>query len=69
MRVALSLLLIALPLTAAKKPTITTGEIKQLFATHATKDAEKLLPKDRRNGWGNGKLDADAVARIMQAIK
>ena len=52
-----------------KKPTITVGEIKQLFATHATKDPEKLLPKDRRDGWGNGKLDAAAVERIIQAIK
>jgi subtilisin family serine protease len=52
-----------------KKPTITAGEIKQLFARLATKDLEKLLPKDRRNGWGNGKLDADAVERIMQGIK
>jgi subtilisin family serine protease len=52
-----------------KKPAITTGEIKQLFATQATKDADKLLPKDRRSGWGNGKLDAAAVERIMQNIK
>ena len=52
-----------------KKTTITVGEIKQLLATHATKDIEKLLPKDRRNGWGNGKLDADAVQRIIQGIK
>lgn len=52
-----------------KKPTITVGEIKQLLATQATKEAEKLQPKDRRNGWGNGKLDADAVQRIIQSIK
>ncbi len=52
-----------------KKPTITVGEIKQLLATQASKDADKLLPKDRRNGWGNGKLDAEAVQRIIQSIK
>jgi bacillopeptidase F len=52
-----------------KKPTLTVGEIKQLLATHATKDPEKLLPKDHRVGWGNGRLDADAVQRIIQAIK
>ncbi len=52
-----------------KKPTLTAGEIKQLVATHATKDAETLLPKDRRVGWGNGKLDSDAVERIVQAVK
>jgi len=27
------------------------------------------LPKDRRCGWGNGKLDAEAVQRIIQGIK
>lgn len=51
-----------------KKPTITAGDIKQLLATHATKDLGKLLPKDRQAGWGNGKLDAAAVVRIIQSI-
>lgn len=52
-----------------KKPTITVGEIQHLLATHATKDPEKLLPRSRRDGWGNGKLDADAVEKIIGAIK
>ena len=52
-----------------KKPNITVGEVKQLLQAQATRDADKLLPKDRREGWGNGKLDADAVQRIIQAVK
>lgn len=52
-----------------KKPTITVGEIKQLLATHATRDPGKLLPESRRDGWGNGKLDAESVERIFRAIR
>jgi subtilisin family serine protease len=52
-----------------KKPDLTLGEIKRVLAAHATKDPGKLPPKDRRNGWGNGKLDADAVERILRAIR
>ncbi|MFO1490403.1 MAG: S8 family serine peptidase [Kiritimatiellia bacterium] len=52
-----------------KKPAITPGEIKSLLAAHAGRDPETLIPKDRRDGWGNGKLDAAAVQRILGAIK
>jgi len=52
-----------------KKPDLTVGEIKRLLAAYATRDSGKLLPRERRNGWGNGKLDAEAVERILRAVR
>jgi bacillopeptidase F len=51
-----------------KKPSLSVGDIKELLGTHATKAPDKLLPKEAGNGWGNGKLDADAVIRMFKAI-
>ena len=52
-----------------KKPDLTVGEIKKLLAACAARDPGKLQPRDRRNGWGNGKLDAEAVERLLRAVR
>jgi len=48
-----------------KRPTLTPREIKELLAAHATRDDEV---RGNPDGWGNGKLDLEAVKRVLHAL-
>lgn len=50
-----------------KKPTLTLGEVKNLLRTKATKDV--MTGMNPNTGWGAGKLDYNAVARIISEIR
>lgn len=56
-----------LALVMQKKPTITLGEIKELFKQHATRDRfTGTVPNAK---WGYGKLDLKAVEKMLKAVQ
>lgn len=56
-----------LALIMQKKPSITLGEIKELFKQHATRDRfTGVVPNAK---WGYGKLDLKAVEKMLKAVE
>jgi hypothetical protein len=56
--------IVALMLEA--KPSLTSGEIKRLLKVNASKPDDF---KKRQDYWGYGRLDNDAVMRLLDAVR